>query len=292
MEGVTRDGFDAATEDGSLVLAHVIRGAIHALAPADHGLFGPALVGCDDKEVRAQIGYPLADLEQVTAAVRDALAGGPLTRDELHEQLRARVREELLPWCEVCRSHHVAGNLWRGAVRRAGGRLDSQRRHLLSPLAEADPADAVRRFLHFYGPATRQEFAEWAGVTGTHAKRIWPDDLDEVPGQGWLAPGDAADLESPPAARGVRLLPPGDPFLQKPNRALLAPDSELRRRMFRAVGSPGAVLVDGRLAGAWRVKGRTLTVEALGRLRRGDLEEETARVAAARGTGDLEVVLA
>jgi hypothetical protein len=32
------------------------------------------------------------------------------------------------------------------------------------------------------------------------------------------------ELESPPAAEGIRLIPLGDPYLQKPNRPLLASD--------------------------------------------------------------------
>jgi hypothetical protein len=94
----------------------------------------------------------------------------------------------------------------------------------------------------------------------------------------------------------VRLIPPGDPYLQTPNRPLLAPDPELRRRLFRPVASPGAVLRDGRLAGLWRAraKGRTaeITVEPLGRLARGALEAEAARVARLRGARDVAVVLA
>ena len=94
--------------------------------------------------------------------------------------------------------------------------------------------------------------------------------------------------------RGVRLLPPGDPYLQKPNRPLLAPDAALRKKLFRPVASPGAVLVDGRLAGFWRAKakGKTteLTVEKLTRFKRSDLEDEARRVAHLRGAAD--VVLA
>jgi hypothetical protein len=80
-----------------------------------------------------------------------------------------------------------------------------------------------------------------------------------------------------------------------PNRPLLAPEPELRARLFRPVASPGAVLVDGRLAGLWRVrtKGRRaeLTVEALGRIPRGDLGEEARRVAELRGAADAAVVI-
>lgn len=107
---------------------------------------------------------------------------------------------------------------------------------------------------------------------------------------------DIGALESPPAAEGIRLIPPGDPYLQKPNRPLLTPETELRRRLFRPVGSPGAVLRDGRLAGLWRVKAKgkkaELTVEKLGRLTRRDLEEEAQRVAELRGASEAALVLA
>ncbi len=92
------------------------------------------------------------------------------------------------------------------------------------------------------------------------------------------------------------MLPPGDPYLQKPDRALLAPDAILRKELFRAVGSPGVVLKDGRLVGSWKAarKGRRLeiTVRKLGRVARGDLEEEAAAVAALRGAADVAVVVA
>jgi len=102
-------------------------------------------------------------------------------------------------------------------------------------------------------------------------------------------------LESPPAASGIRLLPPGDPYLQKPNRPLLAREAELRKRLFRPVASPGAVLRDGRLAGLWRAKAKgkktEITVEKLARLARGDVEEEAQRVARVRGAAEAVLVL-
>ena len=41
-EGVTRQGYDEATDCGDLVVAHAVRGAIHALAPVDRALYGRA----------------------------------------------------------------------------------------------------------------------------------------------------------------------------------------------------------------------------------------------------------
>ena len=102
--------------------------------------------------------------------------------------------------------------------------------------------------------------------------------------------------ESPPSARGVRLLPPRDPYLQQYDRATLVPDPQLRQRLLRPVASPGAVLQDGRLSGLWRAraKGRKLelTVGKLGRLSRAAVELEAQRVAELRGAAEAVVVLA
>ena len=112
----------------------------------------------------------------------------------------------------------------------------------------------------------------------------------------WLLEADVAALESPPAAAGIRLLPAGDPYLQKPNRPLLAPDPALRKRLFRPVASPGAVLKDGRLVGMWKVKLKgkkaELSIEKLGRVARGDLEEAAERMADLRGASHAALILA
>jgi hypothetical protein len=314
-EGVTRDRFDAAVDDGDLVLAHTVRCAIHALAPGDLALYGRALIATDDGELAAEIGgavprlleqagiEPTEALAEVSEAIEDALAGGvALDKNALHDSLRERVRPALLPWCPSCKSHHVAGNLWRYGTRQVGAVLDAERRYVLRRRERAPAAaEAVRRFLSFYGPATVADFAAWAGMTGRHARRLWQAVAGELAAvriggdRAWLLVADEAALDDPPGAAGVRLLPPGDPYLQKPNRALLAPDPILRKDLFRAVGSPGVVLKDGRLAGSWKAvrKGRTLelAVRKLGRLSRAGLEEEAARVAALRGAADVAVVL-
>jgi DNA glycosylase AlkZ-like len=305
-ESLTRQEYDDAVDSQEVVLAHIIRGAIHVLAPGDLLLFGRALVGTDDQELAAQIGRQFGRvdaLKEVTDATKDALRGGrALTKDELHDELRERVRAELLPWCKSCGSHHVDPSLWRYATVKAGARLDSERRYLLGKRSRTPPAEeAVRRFLRFYGPATAGDFAEWAGVTRSHADRIWAEVEEELSKTtvgrrgAWMLPDDAAVLESPPQAEGVRLIPPGDPYLAKPNRPLLASDAGLRKRLFRPVASPGAVLKDGRLSGLWRVKAKgkaaEISVEKLGRLSRAELEPEAERIAALRGAAEPALVL-
>jgi hypothetical protein len=315
VDTLTREDYDDAVDRGDLVVAHVVRGAIHALAPDDLALYGRALIARDEDELLRQLGeqvrrlatekgFTASDaLGEVAAATKDALGGRrALTKNELHDALRERVGADLMPWCQGCKSHHVAPMLWRYGGVQAGARLDSERRYVLGRPGRAPKAtEAVRRFLHFYGPATSSDFADWAGLAKPHAERLWAgvqDDLDEVAAgrrTAFALREDAAALASPPAAAGVRLLPPGDPYLQTPNRALLAPDADLRKRLFRPVASPGAVLKDGRLVGLWRAraKGRKaeVTVERWGRVARADLEAEAQRISDLRGAAELVLVV-
>ena len=43
-------------DGGDLLVAHIVRGAIHALAPGDLALYGRALIARDDAELGAQLG--------------------------------------------------------------------------------------------------------------------------------------------------------------------------------------------------------------------------------------------
>ena len=315
-DSLTRAAYDDAVESGEeIVVAYVIRGAIHALPADDHALFGRALIATDDEELGPQLGRqvqrlakehsfaPSAALAEVADATADALAGGrALSKNELHEQLRRRLRKELLPWCKGCKSHHAPPMLWRYAGVQAGARLDPERRYLLgAPRGSPAAAEAARRFLASYAPATAGDLADWAGIARSHADRVWAEIADELievkAGRRtvYALAADRADLEDPSAAEGVVLIPPGDPYLQKVNRPLLAPDPELRKRLFRPVASPGVVLAGGRLVGLWRAKSKgkkaEIAVEKLGRVARHDLEAEAERIAALRGAGEPVLVL-
>ena len=143
-EGASRETYDRAVDAGDLVVAHIVRGAIHALAPGDFALYGRALIARDDGELGAQLGRqvqllaaekgfaPSTALEEVSSATKAALARGRrLDKNELHEQLRKRVHADLMPWCKGCQSHHVAPMLWRYATVKAGARLDSERHYMM-----------------------------------------------------------------------------------------------------------------------------------------------------------------
>lgn len=185
-EGVTRQGYEEATDCGDLVVAHIVRGAIHALAPDDLPLYGRALISTHDGELAVQLGQqvqrlaaekgfaPIAALDEVAEATKGALRGDrALSKNELHDELRERVRPDLLTWCKGCKSHHVAPMLWRYGAVKAEARLDARRRYVLSePVPSPAGTGAVKRFLHFYGPADAADFAEWTGFARPHAERL------------------------------------------------------------------------------------------------------------------------
>jgi hypothetical protein len=310
---ITRERYEAAIDSGELVVGHSLRGALHATTREHSLLFGRALVAREPADLLEQLGEqakrvlaeheldPRKSLDEVAQATADALAErAPLDKNELHEELRGRVRGELMPWCNGCRSHHVVPMLWRYALVVLGARRDSGRRYVPGEPGETPPArDAVRSFLHYYGPATKAELQAWAGLGRAHARRLWEEvqrELDEVEVDGaraFLIAADRSELESATAIRGVRLLPPGDPFLQQPNRALLAPDGDLRKRAFRPVASPGVVLQDGALAGLWRGRSRgkrfEVAVEQVVPIDQDALEAEATRVALLRGAAGAEL---
>ncbi|MFI0423291.1 winged helix DNA-binding domain-containing protein [Spongiactinospora sp. 9N601] len=133
------------------------------------------------------------------------------------------------------------------------------------PLARAE---LLRRYLRCHAPATPREFAAWSGVSPAYASRSWEllaGELTEVRYRdtpAWVLSADTDLLADPPQATGVRLLPPYDPYLSTQDRTGLLPDPALRRKVWRTVGNPGVVLVDGEIAGLWRPRkqGRRLTL--------------------------------
>jgi hypothetical protein len=122
--------------------------------------------------------------------------------------------------------------------------------------------ELARRFLAWLGPATSEQYAKWAGVEERDAVATW-DALGARRELATVTLGRhdrsmlAADVDAlcdgdrQPAIRGVRLLPMGDPYLAR-DRALLVRDKHEYAALFRPQKYlPGAILLDGRLAGTW-----------------------------------------
>jgi hypothetical protein len=157
----------------------------------------------------------------------------------------------------------------------------------------------VDAYLRIHGPATPGEVAGYLQTTQRAIKPDWPDGLAEVRVDGrkaWL-PEDQLDalLHAPPADL-VRLVPRSDPWLLARDRELVVPNKAHRKVLWPMLGPPGAVLVDGEVAAAWRTKvsGKRLdlTVQQFAKLpaaARRAIEEEAVAVARARGARDVRV---
>lgn len=157
------------------------------------------------------------------------------------------------------------------------------------PRPEVDPLDArielARRYLHALGPGTPGSFAAWAGLSSRAAlaafDALGPSlvPLHTPVGDAVVLASDEALLRAPdgPAAP-ARLLPSGDLFylLQGVDRELLVPDAEQRAALWTSRVWPGAVLVEGDVAGTWRRAGAVVSVHPWRRLSR----EERASVEA------------
>lgn len=139
---------------------------------------------------------------------------------------------------------------------------------------EPDPDAArklVRKFLHCYGPTAPGGLAAWLGCSGAQARRLWraaSDEMEPVRFLGKKAYVLSADRErliaSEPPQRELLLLAAHDPYLDQRDRAVLQPDKELQRRIWRTVANPGAIVCRGEVAGTWtaKKKGAGLEVRA------------------------------
>jgi hypothetical protein len=154
------------------------------------------------------------------------------------------------------------------------------------------PAEAlqalVRRYLHFLGPSTVDSFVRWGGVDGSAAvlafEALRPSLLPvRTPlGEGWILADDEPSFRGsagPPAT--ARLLPSGDPYylLWGADRDLLVGDPARRDALWTARVWPGALLVDGEIAGTWRRAKSTVVITPWRRLVADDRDAVEAEAA-------------
>ncbi|PSL00311.1 winged helix DNA-binding protein [Murinocardiopsis flavida] len=131
---------------------------------------------------------------------------------------------------------------------------------------ESARAELLRRYLRCYGPSTRGAFAAWLGIRAGDTDPWWSlveDELTpvEFDGTAWVLTSDLDALRSAPAPKGVRLLPPRDPYTQLRDRETIV-DKKYHRDVWKSVGEPGTVLADGEVIGIWRPRksGRKLLI--------------------------------
>jgi hypothetical protein len=148
--------------------------------------------------------------------------------------------------------------------------------------------ELARRYLHVLGPSTPASFATWAGVSAKGADGAFEAIAGAlVPvrtpiGDAWMLARDEETLRAPAAPpAAARLLPSGDAYylLQGRDRELLVPNAKRRAELWTSRVWPGAVLIEGEVAGTWRRSQHVVRVGAWRRLtaaEREAIEEEAA----------------
>lgn len=231
------------------------------------------------------IGFSASELRAILDAIRDALGARPLTREQLADKVAQRVgsraRERMLSgWAEMLKPAAFEGSLISGPPRGQSVTFVRPDRWLgewKEPDGEEAWREIVRRYLHAYGPATREEFARWWGMQPAPAGWILKAstaelaEVDVERSHTWALVEDVPRMQSAVLRAPVRLLPGFDVYVAgtRPRESLV--EKRFEDRVFRKAGwiSP-VVLVDGMAAGTWgheRTSGRIeVTVEPFRKL--------------------------
>lgn len=304
-------------DDPALALVWAARGAPHLHRRSEVAAVARALWPLSDADATARImnpriregaGLGLAAYSAAAEAMREVVTG-PMPKGEVSREVSARIPETLTFDCGPCGSRHIAGSLFQLVGAAAGVEVVPRGRATeLAPLpgraavpdAASGTDDLIRTYLRFLGPATPAEAAGYVDATRAHLSPAWPETgLAEVRVAGrsaWL-PEDRVDaLLTAPEPGHVRLLGVRDPLLQARDRDLLVPERTNQKRLWTALGAPGAVLAHGEITGTWRAKssGTTLAITATPFTRfpaevAAALTDEAQVVAAARGAATARV---
>jgi hypothetical protein len=294
LAGFRRETLTDALLGGGVVQAWVMRCTIHMVSARDYWPFTEAVRGAR-RQWWARAAGPSAaglDMHVVADAVRGHLADGPRKQAEIQRALVADgFPREVWPGVQ----------LWLDLVRvPPAGTWGTPRAHVYGlaehtvarphpPMGEDHARDLlVTRYLRGFGPASAADIASFCGFTITATRAVLARlELrrfrDEAGGE--LVDVPRAPL--PPAATPapVRFLGQWDAnLLVHARRAQILPE-EYRPRVF-ARNIPQSVptfLVDGRVAGTWRVDGGAVRCEPfheLPALAARELAEEAERLAA------------
>ncbi len=295
----------AALAEGEVVKVFAFRGAVHYLSPEEGGIYLALRCAGRQWELPSWVEHyrlTAADWPDFRAAVREALAGDPLTVTELGEALaRDRRYRHLEPVFDEGAGTLLKPLTWQGDMgfglprdgRATFQRLDTNPRWQGVPdLDDAGPR-AVTAYVRTYGPTTPDHVHYWLG-SGLSAgrKRLerWFGELGDrlvaVDVNGTTAYVAREDVDSLASARpsdSVRLLPGHDQWVIGPGTKDEHVTPPARRDLMTRKANP--VVVGGVVCGTWARRGGELAVTWLdGRPRPDDgIAQEAERLAAVLG---------
>ncbi|MFC9812732.1 winged helix DNA-binding domain-containing protein [Streptomyces virginiae] len=282
-------GFEPAELAGLMESREVVRmvtmrSTIHTHTAHDALTLRPLVQPARDREVTYfRKGLDGVDLDLLAHRARAFVEGEPRTMAEIREDLLREWPDAdpqslsvaarcLLPLVQVTP---------RGVWGRSGQvRLTTVENWLGEPAGAAQPVDdVVLRYLAAFGPASVKDMQTWAGVTRLREafERLRPRlavfrdengvELFDLPD----APRPDAGTPAPP-----RFLPEFDNLLlSHADRTRVVPP-EVKGRSWTGNQAHCTLLVDGFLAGLWRLEGGVLTVELFDRVPKAAQEEIVA----------------
>jgi Winged helix DNA-binding domain len=297
LEGFAHEELSRLVREREVVRIALMRSTIHLVSARDCRGLRPLMQPVLERAFLGTYGKHLADVDAdaLAAAGRALVEEEPRTFAELGARLaerwpgrepaalsgavRTRVPLVQVPprglWGESGQAAHTSAEAW------LGGPLD----------AEPSPEEMVLRYLAAFGPASVKDAQVWSGLTRLREVveplrprlRTFRDErgaeLFDLPD----APRPHADTPAPP-----RFMAEWDNlFLSHADRARVVPERH-RARIFTINGvMPATVLVDGFVAGIWKIArsrgAATLLIEPLDPLAAADrdaLAEEGARLLA------------
>jgi hypothetical protein len=296
--GFRRERLERELASGAVVKATLMRQTLHLVTVRDYAVFRAAF-----SETNHQDKMPTS--VKLAPAIRALAAKGPMTMSqamayiELEHGLKgaaarrawrgARVRAHVV--------HHHESSLWRTPVERRFVAIEEP--------ATPDPTEAraemLRRYLQAFGPSSRRDMIAWAMLLVPETQRAL--DLleplvrfrDEAGRE--LLDVEGSPLPAPDTPAPVRFLPKWDNVLLAwADRTRVLPEA-YRKAVIKMNGDVAQTfLVDGFVAGTWRMTAGTLHVQPFrplpARARRAVMEEAERLLAFAgtpEGSGDVHI---
>jgi len=280
-----RASLERELRSGSVVRATAMRGTLHFVTRRDYAVIRAA---------QSETNYPWngPQAKRLAPSLRELALAGPVTKAEAVELFqrkhRVAARDASRAWqgargCAHLVYHHESA-LWQAA---ADGRFVAiDEPEAFDPLEAR--AELFRRYLAAFGPASRRDMVQWSKMHVPEIQRAldrleplrrYRDEhgnelLDVARG-----PLPGADVPAP-----VRFLPKWDNvLLAHADRSRVLPEPYGKK----VIGTNGDVaqtfLVDGFVAGTWRIEGGRVVLapfEKLSRAAQRELKDEGTRLEA------------
>ncbi|HYI26160.1 MAG TPA: winged helix DNA-binding domain-containing protein [Thermomicrobiales bacterium] len=266
VEGFQTDDLDRLMLDRLAVRHTLMRGTIHLTTADDAFALQPVIAPVVARAVYGSkmymSGLGEADPVEVAEAGRRLLEQRPLTAKQLGEHLAqqfpgstpnalATFTRMLVPAVQV-----TPRGTWNGTQQATFATTASWLGRLIEPNGTVE--DVIRRYLRAFGPATVADIQAWSGLTGlrTPVDRMRHSLVAYRNERGRelfdVEDGVFADPESPAP---VRFLPGYDNLTLSHADRTRVIDDAVRKALWTPNGAPNPVfLVDGRVAGAWKVE--------------------------------------